>query len=117
MQTLRHVSICILALCASGLLRAQQGGDAATIAGKVLDEAGKPVQAAAVIVKNSAGAAASSTTTDADGRFSVPGLAAGTYNLDLSAPGFDKSVVTGVRIPAEKAEDIAIVLTIQTLNQ
>jgi len=117
MQNLRSRSLCLLALCAAGLLHAQQGGDATTIAGKVLDEAGKPIPAATVIVKNGAGAAAATTASDADGRFSATGLSAGTYNIDVSAPGFARNVVTGVQVPVVNAGDISIVLTIQTLAQ
>src|SRR5580704_11550408 len=109
MQNLRTRSLCVLALCAGALLHAQQGGNTSTIAGKVIDEAGKPIPAATVVVKNSAGVAANTTTSDADGRFSFAGLSDGTYNIDVSAAGFARNVITGVQIPATKIGDISIV--------
>jgi hypothetical protein len=55
-----------------------------TIAGKVLDEAGKPVQGAGLFVRNEAGAVVdriSMCTSDASGSFRYEGLAAGRYTV------------------------------------
>src|SRR5580658_1087578 len=117
MLNLRQRSISVLALFAGALLHAQQGGDASTIAGRVIDQDAKLIPGANLVVKTSAGAAANTTTTDADGHFSAPGLPAGTYSLDVTAPGFARNIVTDVKLPAPRANDISIVLSIQTLAQ
>ena len=117
MQNLRNRSLCLLALCAGGLLHAQQGGDAATLAGKVLDQVGKPIQSATVVVKNDAGAAPRTITTDSDGRFSASGLPVGVYTIEATALGFAKNTRAGIQLSAGKAEDIPITLTIESLSQ
>ncbi len=66
----------LLIIAAPGVLEAQSGA----ITGTVLDQVGKPVPGAAIAVKNATSSISGSTNTDADGRFSVNGLAAGTYS-------------------------------------
>src|ERR1700689_1582267 len=72
---------------AAGLapLQAQSGG---TITGTVADQAAKSIQGATITVKSDAGTASGTTTSDAEGKFSVTGLAAGTYTVETSSPGF-----------------------------
>src|SRR5580692_11529029 len=117
MQNLRNRSLCLLALCASGLLRAQQGGDAATLAGRVFDQVGKPIQSATVVVKSDAGAATRTLTTDSEGRFSTSGLTAGVYAVEATALGFAKNTHAGIQLSAGKAEDISITLSVESLSQ
>lgn len=73
-------------LLAAGMapLGAQNGGG--TLTGTVLGQAGKPIDGAAVTVKDAGGAASGSAVTDAQGRFSVSGLAAGTYSVVATSP-------------------------------
>src|SRR5437016_5742567 len=60
-------------------LRAQQDAVAATLAGAVLDQAGKALQKAGVVVRNESASIVRTATTDTEGRFSVSGLPAGVY--------------------------------------
>jgi iron complex outermembrane receptor protein len=117
MQNLRNRCLCLLALCTGGLIHAQQGGDAATLAGKVLDQVGKPIQSATVVVRNDAGAATRTLTTDSEGRFSAPGLSAGAYSIEATALGFAKNTRAGIQLSAGRAEDISITLSIESLSQ
>jgi iron complex outermembrane receptor protein len=117
MLNLRNRSLCLFALCGGGLLHAQQGGDSATLAGKVFDQVGKPIQSATVIVKSDAGAAAHTVTTDSDGRFSATGLPVGAYTIEATALGFAKNTRAGIQLSAGKAEDLSITLTIESLSQ
>src|ERR1017187_8048538 len=74
-------------LCAGGLsqLYAQQNG---TISGTVLDQTGKPIQEAVVELKSETTGTPRSVISDASGKFLASDLAAGSYSIRVSAPGF-----------------------------
>ncbi|MFO0932306.1 MAG: DUF4382 domain-containing protein [Planctomycetota bacterium] len=56
-----------------------------------------PVAGAAVVVRTSGAAdVVATTTSDASGAFQVAGLAAGTYDVEVSADGFEVRTVLGV---------------------
>lgn len=59
-----------------------------TVTGIVTDSAGKPVAKAHIALQSVSGASAGNATTDPAGRFSVAGVAPGTYAVDVAAPGF-----------------------------
>jgi iron complex outermembrane receptor protein len=94
-------------------LSAQQA--AGTIAGTVLDQAGKTMEAATVKAKSDAATVAGTATTDAEGHFSIAGLAAGTYTLETSAPGFALNTRLGVQVPA--TQDLSITLNVDSISQ
>src|SRR5437868_15520433 len=64
----------------------------ATVFGTVTDAVGAVVPGASVKVKNLATGGTQSTVTDALGRFRVPGLSIGTYEVEAAKPGF-KTIV------------------------
>jgi iron complex outermembrane receptor protein len=98
-------------LFAASLLRAQQGG----IAGIVLDQAGKSIAGAAVTVRNDA-SFSQAATTDAEGHFSVTGLAAGTYSIESSSPGFALNLRRGV-VVGSATENVSITLNVDAISQ
>jgi iron complex outermembrane receptor protein len=98
-------------------LTAQQSTDGATVAGTVFDQAGKPIQAAAVTVKNEATASPRMVTTDSEGHFSVSGIPAGAYTIEVTSPGFARYSRGGVQLSAARAEDIPITLSVEALAQ
>jgi iron complex outermembrane receptor protein len=112
------VSLCLL-FSAFGIfpLKAQQSTGAVTVSGTVLDQAGKAIQRAAVAVKNEATAATQKLVTDLEGRFSLSGLPAGAYAIEVSAPGFAKNTRTGVQLSPAKTEDLSISLSVESLSQ
>ena len=69
------------------------------VTGTVLDVAGKPIPSAAVSVKNEANGVTRQTPSGADGKFSVSGLPAGTYSIEVSAPSFATSHRSGLSSP------------------
>src|SRR5215469_18052502 len=79
-----------LALAISGLwvmpTNAQVSG--ATLSGLVTDEKGAPVPNATVSIKNVATSVAREVPTNADGFYSAPNLLPGTYEVSVSAQGF-----------------------------
>ena len=102
-------------LTQAGLAPLYAQGSAGTIAGTVLDQAGKTMEGATVKAKSDATTVAGSATTDAEGRFSITGLAAGTYTVETSAPGFALNSRLGVQVPA--AQDLSITLNVDAISQ
>ena len=108
------LAVCML-LCINGpALRAQGGG---SITGTVVDQAGKAIQGATVTVKNDNGSAAGTATTDADGKFSATGLAAASYSVETSAPGFALNSRKGVAVTAGTPQDLAVTLFVDAVSQ
>src|SRR5688500_9920852 len=61
----------------------------ATVSGQVVDAAGgAPLAGAGVAVLNEAGAPLTGAVTDAEGRFTVTGLAPGEYRFSISHAGY-----------------------------
>jgi hypothetical protein len=84
----RVFTLCLLlsgcAVIPSGL-HAQTGSS--TLSGIVQDQTEKVIPNAKVVVRNDANGLVRSAELDSNGRFTVTGLAAGTYTVDISAPG------------------------------
>src|SRR5215467_2446327 len=81
-------SIAVLVVMCSVQLHAQTIGSTAAISGRVLDQSGQVVPAATVTIKNDLSGVVTTAGTDATGRFSAPGLAVGTYTIEVALPGF-----------------------------
>src|SRR5207253_7388922 len=103
---------CALFCAALAPLYAQQGG----LAGSILDQAGKAIPGATVTVKNDT-AIASTTTTDSNGHFAATGLAAGTYNVEATAPGFARGIRVGAPVGAGKSDEVSITLNVDPISQ
>lgn len=87
------LALCILA-CSAADARAQS--DTGRIEGTVTDVNGAVVPGATVTATNAETSIGTSATADGNGFYSLPALKAGTYNLDVTAPGFKKYVKPGV---------------------
>jgi hypothetical protein len=84
----------LLALLFSRLAVAQ--GTTATVSGNVTDVSGAAIPAASVQVKNLDTGAIQSTISDGQGRYTVPSLVVGNYDVQASKMGFQTSVTKGV---------------------
>jgi len=73
----------------------------ATVSGKVADASGKALGGATVAVKDESGAA-QTATTDAKGKYSIKGIAPGTYTILVTAKGYKKFAVPGIPFEAGK---------------
>jgi hypothetical protein len=100
-------------LCCIALLlafpRAGFGQQAALLAGTVRNGSAGPVAGAQVTVKGVTSGPSARTVTDASGSFSLR-LAAGTYDVNVSATGFD-SQTKKVSVTANKAPALQFTLT------
>lgn len=86
MKTRRHFAMFVLLLI-SILCYSQD--NKFTLSGQVVDGGGATLPGANVTVINSSDSTARRTTTDAEGRFSLPGMAVGNYHVTVTYIGLD----------------------------
>src|SRR5207245_406922 len=72
---------------------------------------------AEVVVKNAGTNAVSTTKTDAQGNYSVPFLAPGTYSVTVEAPGFKKSVRSEVMLNVNQTATLNFRLELGAVTQ
>jgi outer membrane receptor protein involved in Fe transport len=92
-------------------LFAQVAGTA-SISGRVTDPSGAAVPNAAVTIQNTATAVAQAVTTDAQGRYSVPDLAIGPYQVTVAKSGFTNAVRSGITLTVGAAPVIDVQLAV-----
>ena len=84
----------LLPLVFSRLAVAQ--GTTATVSGNVTDVSGAAIPETSVQVKNLDTGANQSTISDGQGRYTVPSLVVGNYEVQASKMGFQTSVTKGI---------------------
>ena len=72
---------------------------------------------AAIIIRNEATSEMRTTTTDAAGHFSVTGLTAGPYTIEVAVPGFEIVRRNGIQVMAGKLEDVPINLSVANVSE
>jgi len=105
-------SLLAILLCAPAA-RAQVS---ASISGQVTDLAGATVSGAAIVAKNVETGIARSTVTDDAGRYWVPSLAVGEYEVHVTKQGFQEQVRGGIHLVVgqEASVDVALKLGLVT---
>ena len=81
-----------------GLTRIAAQGTTATILGTVTDASGAVIPDAALQLRNTGTGAARSTASDAQGRYRVPDLGVGDYDVQASKEGFATLVQKGITL-------------------
>ena len=104
----------LLFLAASGLL-----GQAttATILGTVSDPSGAAIPGATVQVRNTGTSQTQEVVTDAQGRYRVPELGLGEYEIHTSKQGFSTAVRTGVPLTVGSQTVVDFLLTVGQQQQ
>ena len=95
------VSVCTLALVILLVLsaaRLQAQTQTGTITGTTMDSSGAALVGAAVTVTNEGTSVSQSTVSDAQGRYSVPQLPIGIYDVEAKLTGFQKVVHKGITL-------------------
>jgi Carboxypeptidase regulatory-like domain len=90
-------------------LRAQQSG---SINGAVTDGSGSAIPNAQVVLTNAAQGTTYNTTSNGAGDYTFPALEAGTYNLQVTASGFEQYKASGIVLRVSRNERIDAKLTI-----
>ena len=93
----------LVVLLASVCTFGQVDYSTATLQGTVLDAQGRTVPAATVTINNPATGLTKSQQSGADGTYNFPLLPPGSYQITVTASGFDKSVTNGVTLPVGQA--------------
>ncbi len=84
----------------------------ASISGRITDASNAAVPAATVVVKNTETSATQATVSDDQGRYTVPDLAIGSYEIQASKAGFSTTVRSGITLSVGAAPVIDFQLKI-----
>jgi len=104
------LSLCSLLLSAAPQPLHAQSTDA-SVTGTVTDVRGDALQNATISVKNEATGNIRTAKVDAQGHYSLGGLAPGGYTIEISAPSFELSRRT-VQLTAGQGQDISVALKV-----
>jgi hypothetical protein len=96
-QSGRHAAVWVFTICLCATTAYAQGQNA-TISGTVVDSSGAVMAEAAVQVKNIGTGSTQSTTTDDQGRYRVPDLVIGEYEVQAAKSGFQTVVHKGITL-------------------
>jgi outer membrane receptor protein involved in Fe transport len=113
MDILRFAAIVAL-LCAIGTTRsalAQQSVDLASVSGRVRDQSGAVVTDAQITARQTQTNLTTTTTTDQEGRFRLPYLRVGAYEITVCQPGF-QDTVRHLAVPVGAAFELPVTLSV-----
>ena len=102
-------------LAATGLYGQQAA--TASMSGRVIDSSNAAIPAAAVTIKNTATSASRTVVTDPQGRYNVPDLPIGTYDVTAMKMGFQTSVHSGVILQVGSAPVVDFQLPVGQATQ
>src|ERR1700682_2373379 len=104
-----------LAFLAALPARAQLAG--ANLSGVVMDTSGRSVPNATVSIKNVATGVTREVQTNSDGLYSAPNLLPGSYDVTISAKGFQNVVQHAVTLTVGAQQSLNISLKVGSFNQ
>ena len=90
------LAVLALSFCAPVRVAAQVAG--AALSGTVTDSSGAAVAKATLVIRNVETGVARTVTTDSVGFYNAPNLSPGTYEVTVSAPGFNKQVQSNITL-------------------
>jgi hypothetical protein len=106
--------VCLVALVFPLASHAQDTG---YISGTVTDKSGAAVVGAEVVLTNVAGTLTRNTTTNADGAYVIAGLPGDTYNLIVTAKGFQKFTAQKVVLDVAQKARVDVQLTVGAVTE
>ena len=107
-----------LAVAGAGRLNAQAA--TASVSGTITDSSGAAIPAAEIVIKNTGTAAARTVNSDAQGRYLLPDLGIGDYEIQATKVGFQTVVRKGITLDVGRAPVVDFQLPVgrseQTVN-
>src|SRR5262245_12164340 len=88
-----------------------------TISGTVSDQSGAAVQGATVMVKNVETGVSRTTVSGPTGRYEIPTLPAGAYEVSGSLTGFQTMVRTGIELTVGRNAVVNLALQVGEVTQ
>src|SRR5881398_2069359 len=104
-------------IIALALPLASHAHDTGYISGTVTDKSGAAVVGAEVVITNTVGNFTRTTSTNTDGAYVIAGLPGGTYNLTVTAKGFQKYSARGVVLEVAQKSRIDVQLTVGAVTE
>jgi hypothetical protein len=96
---------------------ASRAQDTGYISGTVSDKSGAAVVGAEVVLTNAAGSLTRNTTTNTDGAYVISGLPGDTYNLAVTAKGFQKYSVQKIVLNVAEKARVDVILTVGAITE
>ena len=91
--------------------------DTGYISGTVMDKSGAAVVGAEMTLTNTAGSLTRTTTSNGDGAYTIAGLPGDTYNLSVTAKGFQKYTAQNVKLNVAEKARIDVTLTVGAMSE
>ena len=109
--------IAFLLLCAIALPLIMLAQDTGYISGTVTDKSGSAIAGADVTLKNVSGNLTRNTVTNTDGAYVISGLPGDTYDLSVSAKGFQKFTAQKVVLEVAQKSRIDVQLIVGAITE
>jgi hypothetical protein len=111
------IHVLVLLVLFLGVLWPASAQSTATLQGTVTDPAGAAVPNAKVVASNEATGVLSETVTDSAGAYLFPSLLIGNYKVEIAAPGFQKVVLSGLKLDVASTVTQNVLLTLGQTSQ
>lgn len=107
-------AICVIPLAA---LRGQATGQTGSVAGAVSDASGARVPKAGIVLKSQDGKRQEIARADEAGEFTLPHVAAGTYDVEVRSPGFAMWQNKGLKVDPGQAVRMDVQLALGQISE
>ena len=114
-KTIRVVICLAVVFLVAGRLRAQI--DRASISGTVTDPSGAAVAGATVTVTNGGTNQSQTITTDSSGLYTARLLHIGTYSVEATAKGFERSLHSGIELNVNQVAQVDLQLKVGSASE
>jgi len=108
------LALAVLCLFGATRLSAQDTG---YISGTVTDKSGAAIANASVTLTSTTGSLTRTTTTNGDGAYVIAGLPGASYNITVTATGFQKYTANGVVLDVAQKIRIDVPLTVGSVSE
>ncbi len=109
--------VCLIAVVFLMSLNAAAQATLGTLQGKVTDEQGGPLPGVAIAMKNIDTGYAYSSQSRVEGDYTIAGIQAGKYEVEVSLPGFEKQIRTGLIFNVGSILKIDFILKPSTISE